>query len=73
MKQFYERFESTLKQALRSPGGRRWPEAVGRRRCRARGHAGALRARLPAPVTAKSGFTKKPTESLAAQRRYVAA
>ena len=72
MNQFYDRFESTLKQALRSPG--------------ADGGAKPSDADVSAQAAfltrymigclhqyAKSGFTKKPTESYAAQRRYLAA
>ena len=72
MNQFYERFESTLKQALRSPGadGGQKPSDAD-----VAAHAGMLvRYALGClHQYAKSGFTKKPTESLAAQRRYVAA
>ncbi len=50
MNQFYDRFESTLKQALCAHCGRRRPESVRRRGQCARRHAGALRDRLPAPV-----------------------
>jgi TetR/AcrR family transcriptional regulator len=72
MNQFYERFESTLKQALRSPGadGGQKPSDAD-----VSAHAGMLvRYALGClHQYAKSGFTKKPTESLTAQRRYVAA
>ena len=64
MNQFYERFESTLKQALRvgndaDPNGR----------------AGALlRYSIGCMYQfAKSGFNKKPGESFSAQRRYLLA
>ena len=71
MNQFYERFESTLKQALRAPaeGGQKPSDAD------VAAHAGMLvRYALGClHQYAKSGFTKKPTESLAAQRRYVSA
>ena len=71
MNQFYERFEATLKQALRAPveGGQKPSDAD------VAAHAGMLvRYALGClHQYAKSGFTKKPTESLAAQRRYVAA
>src|SRR5580765_3407304 len=60
MNQFFERFESTLKQALRVGSD---ADAVGK--------AGTLIRYLH--QFSKSGFTKKPTESLAAQRRYLAA
>ena len=69
MNQFYDRFEATLKQALRSPGeGPKASDAeVG-------AHAGMLvRYALGClHQYAKSGFTKKPTESYASQRRYLA-
>jgi TetR/AcrR family transcriptional regulator len=70
MNQFYERFESTLKQALRAPGeGSQKPSDAD-----VAAHAGMLvRYALGClHQFAKSGFAKKPTESLAAQRRYVA-
>ena len=72
MNQFYERFEATLKQALRSPGadgGQKPADAE------VSAHAGFLTRYMIGCLHqyAKSGFTKKPTESLAAQRRYVAA
>jgi TetR/AcrR family transcriptional regulator len=71
MNQFYERFESTLKQALRAPAeGTQKPSDAD-----VSAHAGMLvRYALGClHQYAKSGFTKKPTDSLAAQRRYVAA
>ena len=72
MNQFYDRFESTLKQALRSPGadgGQKPSDAE------VSSHAGLLTRYLIGCLHqyAKSGFTKKPTESYAAQRRYLAA
>ena len=72
MNQFYERFESTLKQALRSPGadsGQKQSDAD------VSAQAGLLVRYVIGCLHpfAKSGFTKKPTESLAAQRRYLAA
>jgi TetR/AcrR family transcriptional regulator len=62
MNQFYERFESTLKQALRvgSDG-----DAAGRAGALLRYVIGCLH------QFAKSGFTKKPNESFTAQRRYL--
>ena len=71
MNQFYDRFESTLKQALRAPGdgAQKSSDAdVG-------AQAGMLvRYALGClQQYAKSGFTKKPTESYAAQRRFLAA
>ena len=72
MNQFYERFESTLKQALRSPGG-----DGGQKQSDAdvSAHAGFLTRYMIGCLHqfANSGFTKKPTESYAAQRRYLAA
>jgi TetR/AcrR family transcriptional regulator len=72
MNQFYDRFESTLKQALRSPGADGGPKQSD---ADVSAQAGLLVRYLIGCLHqfAKSGFTKKPTESLAAQRRYVAA
>ena len=72
MNQFYERFEASLKQALRSPGadgGQKSTDAD------VTAQAGLLVRYLIGCLHqyAKSGFTKKPTESHAAQRRYLAA
>jgi len=75
MNQFYDRFESTLKQALKEAqlrpgeGGQKASDAD------VAAHAGMLvRYALGClHQYAKSGFTKKPTDSLTAQRRYVAA
>jgi len=72
MNQFYERFEASLKQALRSPGaegGAKQSDAD------VSAQAGLLVRYVIGCLHqfAKSGFTKKPTESLAAQRRYLAA
>jgi len=69
MNQFYERFETTLKQALRAPGeGGQKPSDAD-----VAAHAGMLiRYALGClHLYAKSGFTKKPTDSLGAQRRYL--
>jgi TetR/AcrR family transcriptional regulator len=62
MNQFFERFESTLKQALRvaSDG-----DAAGRAATLLRYSIGCLH------QYAKSGFARKPTESFSAQRRYL--
>ncbi|HVP09085.1 MAG TPA: nucleoid occlusion factor SlmA [Burkholderiales bacterium] len=69
MNQFYERFEATLKQALRSPGeGAAKPadaEVAAQAGLLVRYALGCLH------QYAKSGFAKKPTESFAAQRRYL--
>jgi len=72
MNQFYDRFEASLKQALRSPGadgGQKQSDAD------VAAQAGLLVRYVIGCLHqfAKSGFTKKPTESLAAQRRYLAA
>ena len=72
MNQFYDRFEASLKQALRSPGadgGAKQSDAD------VAAQAGLLVRYVIGCLHqfAKSGFTKKPTESLAAQRRYLAA
>jgi TetR/AcrR family transcriptional regulator len=64
MNQFFERFESTLKQSLRvaSDG-----DAASRAGALSRYVIGCLH------QYAKSGFTKKPGESFSAQRRYLLA
>ena len=72
MNQFYDRFEATLKQALRSPGadgGQKSSDAE------ISSHAGLLTRYMIGCLHqyAKSGFTKKPADSYAAQRRYLAA
>ncbi len=71
MNQFYDRFEASLKQAMRSPGdgGQKQSDAD------VSAQAGLLVRYAIGCLHqyAKSGFTKKPTESLAAQRRYLAA
>ena len=72
MNQFYDRFEATLKQALRSPGaeGGQKPSDAD-----VSAHAAFLTRYMIGCLHqfAKSGFTKRPTESYAAQRRYLAA
>jgi TetR/AcrR family transcriptional regulator len=72
MNQFYDRFESTLKQALRSPGadGGQKPSDAD-----VSAHAAFLTRYMIGCLHqyAKSGFTKKPTESYAAQRRFLTA
>src|SRR6185295_10547894 len=62
MNQFFDRFEATLKQALRvaSDG-----DAAGKAGALSRYALGCLH------QYAKSGFAKKPTESFSAQRRYL--
>jgi TetR/AcrR family transcriptional regulator len=64
MNQFFERFESTMKQSLRvaSDG-----DAAGRAGALLRYALGCLH------QYAKSGFAKKPSESFSAQRRYLLA
>src|SRR5678816_523622 len=64
MNQFFDRFESTLKQSLRvaSDG-----DAPGRAATLLRYSIGCLH------QYAKSGFARKPTESFTAQRRYLLA
>jgi TetR/AcrR family transcriptional regulator len=71
MNQFYDRFEATLKQALRAPsegGGAKPADAD------AAAQAGLLMRYAVGCLHqyAKSGFAKKPTESWAAQRRFLA-
>ena len=72
MNQFYDRIEASLKQALRSPGA-----AGGQKQSDADISAQAgLLVRYAIGCLhqfAKSGFTTKPTESYAAQRRFLAA
>jgi TetR/AcrR family transcriptional regulator len=62
MNQFFDRFESTLKQSLRvaSDG-----DAAGRASALMRYAIGSLHS------FAKSGFSRKPGESFSAQRRYL--
>jgi len=72
MNQFYDRFEASLKQALRSPGadGGQKPSDAD-----VTSHAAFLTRYMIGCLHqyAKSGFTKKPTESYATQRRYLTA
>lgn len=69
MNQFFERFEATLKQALRAPseGGAKPADAD------VAAQAGLLVRYLLGCLHqyAKSGFAKKPTDGYAAQRRYL--
>src|SRR5512135_1891330 len=71
MNQFYDRFESALKQALRAPGDNAQKSSD----ADVTAQAGLLVRYMIGCLHqyAKSGFTKKPTESYAAQRRYLAA
>jgi TetR/AcrR family transcriptional regulator len=64
MNQFYERFESTLKQALRVGSD---ADASNRAGALLRYAIGCLH------QFAKSGFSKKPSDSFVAQRRYLLA
>jgi TetR/AcrR family transcriptional regulator len=64
MNQFFERFESTLKQSLRDASD---GDAAGRAATLLRYCIGCLH------QFAKSGFVKKPSESFSAQRRYLLA
>jgi len=63
MNQFFDRFESTLKQSLRASAD---GEADGRAATLLRYAIGCLH------QYAKSGFARKPIESFTAQRRYLA-
>ena len=62
MNQFFERFESTLKQALRAASD---GDAAGRAGALVRYSIGCLH------QYAKSGFTKKPSETFSTQKRYL--
>ena len=64
MNQFFDRFEATLKQALRTASD---GDAAGRAAALLRYALGCLH------QFSKSGFAKKPTESFSAQRRYLLA
>lgn len=69
MNQFYDRFEATLKQALRAPseGGEKLPDAdvAAQAGVYTRYVLGCLH------QFAKSGFTRKPAEAFAAQRQFL--
>jgi TetR/AcrR family transcriptional regulator len=62
--QFFDRFEATVKQALRVASD---ADAAARAGALSRYAIGCLH------QYAKSGFAKKPTESFSAQRRYLLA
>ena len=62
MNQFFDRFESTLKQSLRVAAD---GDAAGRAAALLRYAVGCLH------QFAKSGFARKPSESFSAQRRYL--
>lgn len=64
MNQFFERFESTLKQSLRAAAD---GDAAGRAAALLRYSLGCLH------QYSKSGFAKKPGESFSAQKRYLLA
>ncbi len=68
MNQFYDRFEATLKQALRSGGkeGGAEDDAAAMAGALLRYAIGCLH------QYATSGFTRKPTDGFAAERRYLA-
>jgi TetR/AcrR family transcriptional regulator len=71
MNQFFDRFESTLKQSLRLAGG----ESTKAADHEVSAQAGTMLRYAIGSLHqyAKSGFTRKPTESFTAQRRYLAA
>ena len=72
MNQFFDRFESTLKQSLRLAAG---SEGVRAADSDSTAQAGAMLRYAIGSLHqfAKSGFTRKPTESFLVQRRYFAA
>jgi TetR/AcrR family transcriptional regulator len=71
MNQFFDRFESTLKQSLRMAAG----DAAKAADSDTAAQAGAMLRYVIGSLHqfAKSGFTRKPTESFLVQRRYLAA
>lgn len=77
MNQFFDRFEATLKQALRLGASQRAGEAAGggQHDAECAAHAGALLRYAIGCLHqyAKSGFRRKPVDSFAAQRGYLAA
>jgi TetR/AcrR family transcriptional regulator len=72
MNQFFDRFESTLKQSLRMAAG---DSAAKAGESDIAAQAGAMLRYVIGSLHqfAKSGFTRKPTESFLVQRRYLAA
>ena len=72
MNQFFDRFESTLKQSLRLAAGGDGAKAADSDTA---AQAGAMLRYVIGSLHqfAKSGFTRKPTESFLVQRRYFAA
>ncbi len=73
MNQFFDRFEASLKQALRAPGGDGSQPKLSDAEVSAQ--AGSLMRYAIGCLHqyAKSGFAKKPTESYSQQRKYLAA
>ena len=73
MNQFFDRFESTLKQSLRVAAGD--PGAAKAGESDSAAQAGAMLRYVIGSLHqfAKSGFTRKPTESFVVQRRYLVA
>ena len=71
MNQFFDRFESTLKQSLRLASG----ESAKSADLEVSAQAGTMLRYAIGSLHqyAKSGFTRRPTESFSAQRRYLAA
>ena len=72
MNQFFDRFESTLKQSLRLAAGGDGAKAAD---SDTTAQAGAMLRYVIGSLHqfSKSGFTRKPTESFLTQRRYLAA
>ncbi len=75
MNQFFDRFESTLKQSLRLASGSAGESGAKPGDSDIAAQAGAMLRYVIGSLHqfAKSGFTRKPTESFIAQRRYLAA
>ncbi|MBI2748114.1 MAG: nucleoid occlusion factor SlmA [Burkholderiales bacterium] len=75
MNQFFDRFESTLKQSLRLASGGGSESGAKSGDSDTAAQAGAMLRYVIGSLHqfAKSGFTRKPTESFIAQRRYLAA
>jgi len=72
MNQFFDRFESTLKQSLRLAAGSDGAKTADSDTA---AQAGAMLRYVIGSLHqfAKSGFTRRPTESFLVQRRYFAA
>ena len=75
MNQFFDRFESTIKQSLRLAAGGAGEGGGKSGDSDIAAQAGALLRYVIGSLHqfAKSGFTRRPTESFTAQRRYLAA